>query len=351
MNKKIIVMLLLLGICTVSTNAEGWSYTPLPLLFYTTDTGIAGGGLLVIERDSQGAPGPKNLLMQTAVTYTQKHQTEISSLFQSDLGEGAYRVSGSFGFFDTPSLFYGVGPTANVEESFDQRKLNFEGQLMRRLWRHLYTGGIYRYSYVEYSGFEADDTLAAFVEVNDSDVVSSEAGGVVLWDSRDSLTYPRSGSYIELRATAAGPGLGSETAFGKLKVDLRTYLEVLQDVVCALQGTASYGSGEVPLHRMEELGGLRVLRGYRFGRYKDECTAVFQSELRFPIYGRFGGVVFAGAGQLGETFSRFQMEQTKYSGGIGLRFRPNLKSDVRIRLDVGVSEESTGVYITLLEAF
>lgn len=346
MNKKTAAVLLLsLGI-TLSAGAAGWNFTPLPVVFYTSDTGIAGGGLLVVERTGDG-----NMLLQTAATYTQKRQAEISSLFQSDFGGGAYRVSGSFGFFNTPSLFYGVGPAADAEESYDQKKLNFEGALMRRMWRQLFVGGLYLYNYVAYSGFEVDGDFVPYIDADDPSEVSSELGLVVQWDSRDSLTYPRSGRYLELRATSATTAIGSETAFGKVKLDVRSYSEVLPDTVLALQGIATYGNGEVPLHRMEELGGLKVLRGYRFGRYRDESTAVVQSELRFPIYRRLGGVVFAGAGQIGESFDNFSLENTKYSGGAGLRFRPNKNSDVRIRVDFGICRESTGIYITLLEAF
>ncbi len=352
---RIITWMLVLGLFAGATGlagAEDWNFTPLPLLFYTSDTGIAGGGLLVVEREAEKqAAGLQNLLLQTAVTYTQKRQLEASVLFQSDFGGGLYRVTGNFGFFNTPSLYYGVGPLADFEEAYDQRKFNLETSLMRKLWRQLFAGGLFIYNYVDYTQYESGGALASNFDDDDSEVVSSEAGVLLQWDSRDSLTYPRRGSYVELRATAAGPDIGSEDAFGKVKLDARTFRELLPDTILALQGIATYGNGEVPLHRMEELGGLRVLRGYRFGRYRDKSTAALQSELRFPIYGRFGGVVFAGAGQVGDSFDQFQIDTTKLSGGVGLRFRPNLNSDVRIRLDIGVCEESTGIYITLLEAF
>ncbi len=352
---KIAAFILVFGLCACAAKlsaAEDWTYTPLPLLFYTSDTGIAGGGLLVVERQANELDaGLQNLLMQTAVTYTQKSQLEVSALFQSDFGGGLYRMVGNFGFFNTPSLYYGVGPQAEVEEAYEQRKFNLETSLMRKLWRQLYAGGLFIYNYVDYTEIEPGGALAAYLEAEDSEEVSSEAGVVLQWDSRDSLTYPRRGSYVELRATAASPTIGSESAFNKIKLDARTFWELLPDTILALQGVTSYGSGEMPLHRMEELGGLRVLRGYRFGRYRDKSTAVLQGELRFPLCKRFGGVAFAGGGLVGKSYGEFRMNQTKVSGGVGLRFRPNLNSDVRIRLDIGLCEESIGVYITLLEAF
>jgi hemolysin activation/secretion protein len=102
---------------------------------------------------------------------------------------------------------------------------------------------------------------------------------------------------------------------------------------------------------MKELGGNRVLRGYPFSRCIDKSGYALQSELRFPLAGRFGGVAFASCGQVGRSLSDFRISDTRIAAGAGLRVRPNTSSDVNIRLDVAFSPESTGIYITLLEAF
>ncbi len=376
MNKVLWAILLLLLVCTGGIAAEGWNFTPLPLVFYTSDTGIAGGALLVAERsvpvyegevqDDKRAAPPKgkedtadgagggvlgDVLWQIAATYTQERQTEISSLFQSDFMNGAYRLTANAGFFNTPSVFYGVGPDSDLEESYEEQKLDFEFSCVRRLWKQLYAGPLYLYTNVEYTDFESDGAIAQYVHGSNNTGISSELGLVLQWDSRSSLVYPRNGSYVELRALHSGTGLGSDFDFSTVKLDARGYYEIIPDTVLALQAIMQSSSGSVPLHKMEELGGVRVLRGYQFGRYRDESSAVVQGEVRFPIFNRLGGVVFGAAGQVEEGYSRFSLENTKAAGGLGFRFQPNKKSDVRIRVDLGFSRDFTGIYITLLEAF
>ncbi len=361
MNKYMgIVVVLLLSV--ISVGAADWNYTPLPLLFYTSDTGFAGGALLVAERSAQphkavtsdvDSPDGKGgaLLWQTAATYTQKQQAELSSLFQSDIAGGRYRLNANIGFFSTPSVFYGIGPHSDFEESYDQQKFDCETSFMCKLWRQLYAGPSYLFNYVEYTAYKPEGGISRSVDSSDPADISSEIGFICQWDSRSSLVYPRDGSYIEFRALRASSFLGSEHTFTSIKLDARTYCQVFPDIVLALQAVAGSHSGEVPLHKMEELGGLRVLRGYQFGRFKDKNSAALQSEVRFPIFRRLGGVVFGGVGQVEESFDKFLWSHTKVAGGVGFRFRPNKESDVRIRLDVGLSPDSTGIYITLMEAF
>jgi len=328
----------------------GWVFTPLPLAFYTSDTGIAGGALLVAERGNE----PSNsdpLFIQTAATYTQKHQAELSALFQGDFSDKTYRLQGEFGFFNTPSLFYGLGPEAEVEEDYEELKTNFELLGLRKVWKQLYGGMLYKFDYVDYTAYEKDGAIAQYIPGAGNTVRTSNLGMVLQWDSRSSMVFPRSGSYLELRSYWANEGWGSDSDFYLVRADMRGYYSLFPQTILAAQALGTYGHGDIPLHKMAELGGLRVLRGYPYSRYRDKSSYVLQSELRFPIYGILRGTVFASAGQVGSSPEDFHFSVTRIAGGAGLRIRPNPGSDVQIRLDVGFSPDSFGIYITLLEAF
>jgi len=326
-----------------------WIFTPLPIVFYTTDTGIGGGGLLVAERGTNRTDIDP-LFLQTALTYTQKKQVELSLIFNGDFMNGDYRLKGVGGFFNTPSVFFGVGSEADTEETYE--RLTAAGELvgLRRVYGQLYGGPAYQFDYAEYTEYDEAGAIVSYVPGDDM-VRTSGLGAVAEWDCRSSMVYPRYGSYLELRGFRYGSFLGSDEDFSLIQADARAYHSIVPDVILAVQGLVSAGFGEVPLHKMTEYGGVMVLRGYPFSRFQDKSGWALQTDIRFPIFKFIGGAVFAAAGQVGEALVDFRQSGTALCAGAGLRIRPNPASDVRIRLDLGFSPESFGVYITLMEAF
>lgn len=93
---RCIAFLMTLCVCGIAYSGaqeipRPWTLTPLPLAFYTSDTGIAGGALLVAERGNN-CDDVSPFFIQTAGTYTQKHQVELSVLFQGDLYNEKFRI-------------------------------------------------------------------------------------------------------------------------------------------------------------------------------------------------------------------------------------------------------------------
>ncbi|HEX9620629.1 MAG TPA: hypothetical protein VF989_10860, partial [Polyangiaceae bacterium] len=99
------------------------------------------------------------------------------------------------------------------------------------------------------------------------------------------------------------------------------------------------------------LGGDELLRGYFLGRYRDENLGALETEYRFPLYWRFGGVAFAGAGQVADGLEDLGGEPTRWAVGAGLRFSLNDDEHLNLRLDFGVGPGTHGIYVTAREAF
>ncbi len=102
---------------------------------------------------------------------------------------------------------------------------------------------------------------------------------------------------------------------------------------------------------MPRIGGESLLRGYYDGRYRDRTMAAVQAEYRFPIAWRFGGAVFAGAGQVAEAPLDLSVDSLKVAGGAGLRFLVVENPHVNIRMDFGQSLAGSGFYLQITEAF
>jgi outer membrane protein assembly factor BamA len=102
---------------------------------------------------------------------------------------------------------------------------------------------------------------------------------------------------------------------------------------------------------MPRLGGPSLLRGYREGRFRDRRLAVLEGEVRFPIAWRFGGVVFAGVGDVAHDAGDVPaLRELERALGLGVRFRMN-DAGVRLRADGAWGREGGGLYLSVGEAF
>jgi outer membrane protein assembly factor BamA len=100
------------------------------------------------------------------------------------------------------------------------------------------------------------------------------------------------------------------------------------------------------------LGGSYWMRGYYYGRYRDKNMVTFQTEYRFPLFWRFGGVAFAGLGDVAPEFKKFNTKTIKWTFGTGLRFTFDAQEKINARLDFGFGNDGNfGFYAMVVEAF
>lgn len=93
------------------------------------------------------------------------------------------------------------------------------------------------------------------------------------------------------------------------------------------------------------------MRGYYEGFHRDKQMLGWQMEYRSPTWWRFSMVAFAGNAVVAPSVDDFLWRDIRTTAGMGLRFLADKKRNVNIRLDVGFSRETSGVYLTLGEAF
>jgi outer membrane protein assembly factor BamA len=129
------------------------------------------------------------------------------------------------------------------------------------------------------------------------------------------------------------------------------FWQVKRKHIIALQSKARYGFGQVPFLDMSNVGNDDMLRGYPKNRFRDANFLGTQVEYRFPLFWRFGGVAFAGAGDVFKEHRDLSMQDLKYSVGAGLRFVVNPAERLNIRLDYGYGKEGGYFYFVVAEAF
>ena len=339
------------------------SFIPLPGAFYSPETKL-GVAIFIAPVFRLGADSAtRKSTARLLGYYTQQKQWSIQldhSLFTP--GE-RYALIGSWRFYDYPIFYYGTGDdTRKADEGLVQYKLlTLSERILRRVGatapalagRRLFVG-----PQVLLTNMWAIDASQA-PKLRERPVrelqptLIAGAGPVLLLDTRDRLTFPTGGTYAELSAVFTG--LGGDYSFGRYLADFRRYIALDGRAaphrhVLAVQLTGQFHAGQVPFRELAPLGGISLLRGYYEGRYRGRQLVAAQAEYRFPIWRRFGGVAFAGLGDVGYTAADF--DHPKAAGGAGLRFTFNRRERLNVRADYGIGQGgSSGFYFSIGEAF
>ena len=102
---------------------------------------------------------------------------------------------------------------------------------------------------------------------------------------------------------------------------------------------------------MPALGGSNLLRGFYSDRYKDNILLAFQPELKIKITNVVWLALFSGIGNVYYDIEDIDLGKIKTASGMGLRIKIKDNPRMNFRIDYAASNESNGVYFTLMEAF
>ncbi|NJN26731.1 MAG: hypothetical protein HC819_12535 [Cyclobacteriaceae bacterium] len=84
----------------------------------------------------------------------------------------------------------------------------------------------------------------------------------------------------------------------------------------------------------------------------DKQSFWMQAEFRRDLFWRFGGVAFAGIGDVAPEIDQFVFDEMKYVVGLGGRFQALKDEKLNARLDVGFGRGGQhAVYLSIKEAF
>jgi hypothetical protein len=326
----------------------------LPVLGYSPETRIILGlGGVYYFRPAGSRPEARPSQVWIAAIGTQNKQFMLWLLPELYLRNETLRIVGSLKLENYPQKFYGVGnDTADeVEEDYSYRRAYLELTALRKI-RSRFFGGLY---YEFETGRIAKPKPGGLLDRGEipgtGTTTISGAGLAAAWDSRDSIFFPRRGSYHQAWLSGYSGILGSEYDFIRLKFDLRHYIPVFSSHVLALQAMVRLISGQPPFQFMGMIGGDTLMRGYYLGRYRDKNLIILQAEYRMPVWWRFGLAGFVGVGDVAAKPGKFRLGSFKYTAGFGLRFLFDAKEKTYIRVDFGFGKNTSGMYIMVGEAF
>lgn len=122
------------------------------------------------------------------------------------------------------------------------------------------------------------------------------------------------------------------------------FLQRTRRIVLRAKGTFTDtdGNGNVPFYLQPIVGGSDDLRGYRFFRFSDRNSVVYNAEYRWEIFSGMDGALFFDAGKVMPRRGLLKFSDLETSAGFGLRF--NARNATFMRIDVGFSQEGFQVW-------
>jgi hypothetical protein len=339
---------------TLAASGEA-STVLLPIIGYTPDTGLMlGVAALRFFYLEPAGPDTRPSVFSPTFIYTLKSQIMVfmGTEFNWDQGRSNAGIFPSYVKF--PDQFYGIGREVSLddEEDYTPERISVGLRYNRETLGELRLGAEYRFMRHRLVEIDPDGQLASG-EVNGTENSTLSLPGVsVSWDTRDNLWAPTRGLWLKVDAGVSSGTFGSDYRFNQFSGDFRGYLPVGEKTVWAAQLLGTGLDGDPPFFALPRLGGEDGLRGYRGGLYMEKTRVLGRAEYRRDrIVGRFGGVLFAGIGDVAPSLGKLTLAGNLWTAGFGVRYIWDEAEKLKIRLDFGWGNGDSGFYLSLGEAF
>jgi hypothetical protein len=326
----------------------------LPLFYYTPETrgafGVGGNMNFNLGRD-KAETRPSSIWF--FAVYTMNNQVQIQLNPEIYFPKNAFVVNSTLKYVRFPQKFYGIGNSvsASAAEKYAPETIGFGISVQRKLVGSVFAGLQYRAERTRIESVEPGGLLdQGDIPGKDGGVISG-LGFTISWDSRDNVFFPRKGYYFRFVADCYTSVLGSDYHYTSTRLDLRRYIPAFSTHVLAVQAYIGNMGGSPPFYELSMLGGASLLRGNYTGQFRDKALVAVQAEYRMPVWRRFGVVAFAGLGDVASDLRQIEFNNLKYSLGAGLRYRLDAREGTNLRLDFAWGKGSTGLYVTVQEAF
>jgi hypothetical protein len=258
-------------------------------------------------------------------------------------------------FQSFPLLFHGIGVNTPKEHiaRIDGNFTYFKERILREIIPNLYTGlelDIQILNKVSYQ-----NTTNLFVKPNGGNGSTNVGlGWGLIYNNIHNILNPRKGIFSEWVFLSYSSNLGSDYQLNTYLIDNRFYFPIKKNNVLAFQLQGQFSNGNTPFNLLSLMGGESLMRGYYLGRYRDNHMIASQIEYRilpFSFSKRWGASMFFAAGEVFSSLDKFEIKNLLPTAGAGLRFLLFPEKDIYTRLDFAFTEEGSGVYFFIGEAF
>lgn len=322
-----------------------WVVAPIPKRSPNQGWGLNLVAQYIFNPKKSESTSPPSVIAIGAM-YTEEESRGIFAAYKGHWDSDAWRPTIGGGSMKLNDRFYGVGNESNndlsipIEEDFT---FGFV-QILRRVRPNLYLGArVSRFNMEVTTRFEEDLQLPPLeLEIN-----STTFGPMIQWDTRDNQFFPTTG-YL---ATATAMFASGDRDYETYKAEWNGYIGLSDRQVIAYRAATQMTRGDAPFYAVASFGQQNDLRGYRKGKYSDNDLLAVQAEYRHKFSESWGGVLFAGVGEVAPSLSELNGSDMLSSVGIGIRFKLAKKNPVNFRADWAYGEDGGYFYLGIGEAF
>jgi outer membrane protein assembly factor BamA len=328
----------------------------LPAAFYLPETRVGIGciGILTfyMKKDISNQ-FPSSLTFGAA--YTQNKQILLFLPYNLYLKNRKHWLYGEVGYYKYIYNFYGIGNfipndySESYTANFSRLRLTALTKISKS--KFIYTGIKYAYDAININQLDSTGLLHNTAIPGNRGGTISGIGWVTSYDTRNHAFYPNKGELIEFFIYNEDSYTGSTFKYWRTTLDASSFHTFAPKHILALNFYGAYIQGDVAFTHLPMLGGDSKMRGYYEGRYRDKVALTWQAEWRYKFHKRLGLNVFASTGVIAPELNAIALREFKYSAGGGLRFVLDKKQGVNLRADFAVGHGSTGLYLTIGEAF
>lgn len=330
-----------------STGFSKVSWLPVPAFGYSPETETyVGAVLLTTLKRKDTLTRTSNLKVELNYTWRRQFITEFQ--WTHFTFREKWLTEGIFHFSRYPDKYFGKGASTpdSFEVNYQSDRYRLEGILLKNLGDQLFVGGGIRY--VNYTRFRNNsDTLDRFSELSALNTIGVQLIGSL--DRRDQVLAPSKGYLLKFM----NDHMFSRSYYSKVSFDARKYFSWGKNVkqILSLRFYTQHVMGEAPFFDQSLLGGDKLIRGYFYGRFRDDHLSLIQAEYRSHLFWRIGASVFGGVGAVYNSFD-WNNDQLKPNGGIGLRFLVDKAEGTNLRFDYAIGRNGqSGFYVSFGESF
>ncbi len=336
--------------------------TPLAGPAYTPELGftIAGGIMTSFKTnksDSLIQRSSAPIMLGFTSTGAYFFQSKWTTFWLND----KLRIYSDLNYKNMPDNYWGVGYDdaysaykSDTTTKYTRSWFQFNPKILWQFKEHLFIGPAINLNYTK--GEDACPAVAndpTYAKYNPYPF-NSGLGVVFQYDSRDIPVNAWKGTFVEVSATFFGSYLGGQNSYQVYDFDLRKYFKIKKPGhTIALQLRGRFGYNNMPYGEMSQLGTPFDLRGYTWGRYRDNSMLFGIAEYRHMFYkssgevSPHGAMIWTGAGAIGTTAKDFQ----NWLPNFGIGYRLTVQPRMNLRLDYGFGRETSGFYFNFNEAF
>lgn len=322
---------------------SGFSFVPVPYLSYNRSIGLSFGALpmAMYNLSKKDTVSPSSISGILAM-YTTNDSWVLLLFNRWYLSEDRWRIVAAAGRANINFQFFFADPISDfIDYNTAARFAKFEVQ--RKIVGRWYLGANYTYTAYD-NTFELQYPITTEAELHG-------LGGVLSFDQRDNVYYPKSGQISNINYSSYPEFMGNQFVSQRIELDHNRYQSVRRDIdVLAFRFYGGFGIGDLAFNQQFIVGNSDI-RGYTQGEYRGDQMVALQGEYRWNFYKKMTAVGFAGLATVFEAINEEQNGTLLPGIGVGYRYMVFPENNMNVGLDAAVGKNDWGVYFRIGEAF